>query len=128
TELMNRAESLSEELEKLRADIDARNQAYDEAVRQFNMDAADFKARNERFEFSGNPALFEATRDGLLAREAELTAIRDGLNADTNRFNELREELLTLNDVSIELNDLLDSSTPAPEINMEPDSTPEPVV
>lgn len=114
TELTARAEALGSELEALRADIEARTNVYDDAVRQFNDDAAEFKARNERYEFSGKKELFDATRDELMRRQAELESQLEGLRADTDRFNSLREELIALNDVSTQLNEVLDSQLPAP--------------
>lgn len=114
TELTERATALGSELDALRADIEARTAAYDEAVRQFNEAAADFKARNERYEFSGKKELFDSIRDGLLAQQAQLEITLDGLRADTDRFNALRQELIDLNDVSSQLNEVLDSQLTAP--------------
>ncbi len=114
TELTERANALSAELEALRTDIEQRSADYDAAVRQFNADAAEFKARNERFEFDGQPELFNQLRAELLARQDALGQTLSGLQADTDRFNELREQLIELNDVSIQLNDVLDSTLPTP--------------
>ncbi|KAM9862475.1 hypothetical protein ACI1US_01647 [Leucobacter sp. BZR 635] len=119
TELKAEAERLSIELENLRADVEARSADYDAAVQQFNADAAEFKQRNERYEFSGNKALFDSIRGELLERQAELDAIRQGIQADTDRFNELRAELVELNDVSLELNDVLDSTLTEPTTPVE---------
>ena len=114
TELKAEAERLGADLEALRVDIEQRTGNYDVAVRQFNADAADFKARNERYEFSGNQPLFDSIRGQLLDRQAGLDAVRQEIQADTDRFNEMREQLLKLNDVSLELNDVLDSALPEP--------------
>ncbi|MFC5338261.1 hypothetical protein [Leucobacter denitrificans] len=114
TQLTEQANALSAELESLRTDIEQRSAEYDAAVRQFNADAAEFKARNERFEFDGQPELFNQLRSELLARQDALSQTLAGLQADTDRFNELREQLIELNDVSIQLNDVLDSTLPTP--------------
>ena len=114
TELKAEANRLSAELEALRIDIEERSANYDVAVQQFNADAADFKQRNERYEFSGNKELFDSIRGQLLDRQAGLDAVRQEIQADTDRFNEIREQLLKLNDVSLELNDVLDSALPTP--------------
>lgn len=120
-DLTAQVKSLSAELEALRADIEKRNAAYDEDVRRFNADANDFKARNERYEFSGNEALFDEIRSDLLRRQAELGERLAALQADTKRFNEMREELIALNSVSVELNSALDSSLPTPTERPAPD-------
>lgn len=114
TELTAEAESLSAELEELRADIEARSAAYDEAVRQFNADAANFKVRNENFEFSGNKPLFDQVRGELIYRQQTLEDTLKGIQADTDRFNEMRNRLLDLNAISVELNEVLDSNLPTP--------------
>ncbi len=120
TQLSAEAENLSAELESLRGHIETQSSAYDDAVRQFNADAADFRARNERFEFSGNSALFESVRSSLLVRQESLSETLERIQADTDRFNSLRDELMKLNDVSVELNDVLDSKLPTP--TAEPDT------
>ena len=115
TELKAQADRLGAELEALRADIEERSANYDVAVQQFNTDAADFKQRNERYEFSGNKDLFDMLRGQLLDRQAGLDVVRQEIQADTDRFNAIRDELLALNDVSVELNDVLDSTFTEPK-------------
>ncbi|GAA1319727.1 hypothetical protein ACFSWE_05755 [Leucobacter albus] len=114
-ELTAEAERLSTELEALRADIEQRSANYDIAVQQFNADAADFKLRNEQYEFSGNKPLFDSIRGQLLDRQEGLDAVRREIQADTDRFNDLRAQLVELNDVSLELNDVLDSTLAEPQ-------------
>ena len=114
TELSQEADGLSAELESLRSDIESRSADYDAAVKQFNLDAADFKARNERYEFSGKEDLFNEIRAELLARQQALEVTVQGIQADIDRFNELRERLIELNGISVELNDVLDSKLPTP--------------
>lgn len=121
TKLSDEADRLSAELEALRADVEQRSSDYDAAVRQFNEDAANFKARNERYEFDGQAELFNQTRDELLSRQESLGVTLAQLQADTDRFNALRDELIALNDVSVELNDVLDSNLTAP--TEEPDAS-----
>lgn len=121
TELTTEAERLGAELDSLRADIESRSAAYDEAVRQFNDDAADFRERNENYEFSGNRELFEQIRDSLLTRQHELETTLKGIQDDTDHFNELREQLIALNDISVELNEVLDSNLPTPTTEPESD-------
>lgn len=119
TELKAEADRLSAELEALRADIEQRSANYDIAVQQFNVDAADFKQRNEHYEFSGDKELFDSLRAQLLDRQAGLDSVRQEIQADTDRFNDIRARLLELNDVSLELNDFLDSTLAAPETPIE---------
>lgn len=114
TEITEQVKSLSAELEALRADIEQRNTAYDQAVRQFNADATDFKERNARYEFSNNEALFNEIRTSLMQRQKALEATLSEIQADTDRFNIMREQLIALNATSVELNAVLDSSLPTP--------------
>ncbi len=118
-ELKQEADRLSAELEALRADIETRSANYDVAVQQFNTDAADFKQRNEQYEFSGKKDLFDSIRAQLLDRQAGLDLVRQEIQADTDRFNEIRAHLLELNDVSLELNDVLDSTLSEPTAPVE---------
>ena len=118
-QLKAEAERLSSELEALRAEIEDRSATYDIAVQQFNADAAEFKARNERYEFSGNKPLFDTLRGELLARQEGLDAVRQEIQADTDRFNAMRSQLMDLNDVSVELNDVLDSKFTEPTTPVE---------
>lgn len=114
TELSDEAAKLTTELEALRTDIEARSTAYDNDVKKFNSDAAEFKARNELYEFSGKQELFESIRQGLLTRQQSLESTLEGIQADTDRFNTMRERLVELNEISTELNDVLNSAPSAP--------------
>ena len=108
-ELRDQAEALEAEMTALRSDVEQRNVAYDLAVEQFNADTADFRARNDNFEFSENPGEFERVRGELEARRAQLQATLDALQADIDRYNALRDDLTALSQVSSELEQQLNS-------------------
>lgn len=108
-ELRDQADALEAEMSALRSDVEQRNLAYDQAVEQFNADAADFRARNERFEFSEQPDEFARIRDELEVRRTDLQATLEALQADIDRYNGLRDQLTELSQLSSELEQQLNS-------------------
>lgn len=108
-ELQEQADEIDAEMTALRTDVEQRNLAYDEAVQQFNADAASFRSRNENFEFSSNPGEFERIRDELEVRRTELQTTLETLQADIDHYNELRDELTQLSKLSSELEQQLNS-------------------
>lgn len=114
-ELDAQRKELKSQLEVLGASIQERGDAYKAAVSQYNSDAQSFQARNERYEFSDNPTAFYAIRSELDARRASLEGDRLTLNADIDRYNSLREQLLTLDATAQELIRSLDSTFTPPE-------------
>ncbi|QYM76186.1 hypothetical protein [Leucobacter luti] len=108
-DLQNQADSIRSEMKALRADVEARKVAYGDAVDQFNADAADFGARNERFEFSAAPDEFERIRAELEWRRGDLEVTLTGLQADIDRYNALRDQLTALSEVSSDLDQQLNS-------------------
>lgn len=119
-QLRDQADALEVEMAALRADVEQRNAAYESAVEQFNLDAAEFRARNERFEFSDHPGEFERIRNELAQRRDELQATLSALQSDIDRYNRLRNELSELSEVSAELDQQLNSDL-AP-VTTRPDS------
>lgn len=102
-DLYARSEALSAELESIRVDVEARREAYREAVEIYNAELADFKQRNEAYEFSSNPAEFYLLLDDFDARRAALNAEVDALNAEIARYETLRAELNKLSELNREL-------------------------
>lgn len=115
-ELKQRADQLEAEMTALRADVEQRSKAYDEAVAQFNIEWAGFIARNEAFEFSSNPGEFYRLRDEFYDRRDALGEEMRRLNADIERYEVMRTELLALSELNHELEQQLDSdlAPPAP--------------
>lgn len=107
--LQDQAESLQSEMTTLRADVEQRNLDYDDAVDQFNTDAADFRSRNERFEFSSDQDEFDRIRAELSERRSALQATLTTLQADIDHYNDLRKQLQDLSKVSTELAGKLNS-------------------
>lgn len=108
-ELQDKADTLASEMSSLRADVEQRSLDYDNAVNQFNRDAADFQSRNERFEFSSNPEEFDRIHSELSLRSSALETTRAELQADIDRYNSLRKQLLDLGQVSTDLAGKLNS-------------------
>ncbi len=106
-QLKQRASELETEMASLRSDVEARSAAYDAAVEQFNSEWAAFVARNDAFEFSSDPDEFYSRRDAL---GAEMRS----LNADIDRYEQMRTELLELSELNHELEQQLDSALAPP--------------
>ena len=102
-------EALEQEMTGLRSSIEQRNIEYDALVNEFNADAALFRARNERFEFSNNVTEFETIRSELAARRDALDAMLTGIQTDINHYNDLRAQLEELGQQSSELDGHLNS-------------------
>lgn len=114
TELQERAEALQEELSVLREDIQQRSSEYDSAVEEFNTDSAEFQNRNEAYEFSDDEAGFYRIYNELEERRTGLEQTLADLQADIDRYNELREELSELSEISNELEQQMDSELAPP--------------
>ena len=108
-DLQQQAESLETEMTALRGDIEARKAAYDDEVRRFNEDAAEFGARNERYEFSDAPEEFDRIRDELAQRRDALEQTLATLQADIDYYNGLGAQLKQLGELSSELDQQLNS-------------------
>lgn len=102
-DLYAQSEALSAELESIRADVEQRRVLYREALDIYNAELADFKQRNEAYEFSSNPAEFYRLRDDFDARRAALNAEVDAINAEIARYEALRAELNKLSELNREL-------------------------
>jgi len=113
-ELRQEADALQAQLDALRADIEARRVVYDDAVAQYNADWRVFVARNEAFEFSGNPGEFYALRATFESRRAALNAELAELNADIATYEQLRLELEQLGALNNELQSNLNSELAPP--------------
>lgn len=115
-ELKTRSDKLHAELDALRTDVEKRSEAYDAAVQRFNDDWDAFMRRNNNFEFSDNPAEFYRLRDEFDDRRNDLIARMNALNADIERYEQLRQQLIELSELNHELEQHLDSelAPPAP--------------
>lgn len=113
--LHTRADEISAELDSIRADVEQRRAAYREAVEVYNAEIAEFKRRNEAFEFSNNVGEFERLRADFAARAAALDAEREAINAEITRYEQLRAELNELSALNTELQAQLSSEAPATE-------------
>lgn len=115
-DLQKRADSLQAEMTAIREDVEARSAAYEKAVDQYNADVQDFNRRNAAYEFSDDEALFWQIRGELERRAAALNSEHDAITAETNRYEEMRQELEALSATSQELNEHLDSNLAPPVV------------
>ncbi len=113
-EFSAQAEAIELEMSTLRRDVEARSAEYEAEVKRFNGDAAVFQARNERFEFSDDVDGFERIRSELSERRDWLQAMQEGLQADIEHYNALREQLRELGRLSTDLDQQLDSTLAPP--------------
>jgi chromosome segregation ATPase len=115
-ELKQRASELQSLMAALREDVEHRSAVYDDEVQQFYADWENFVQRNEAFEFSDNPDEFYRLRDEFYERRDALGAEMRSLNADIERYEQMRAELLELSELNHELEQQLDSglAPPAP--------------
>lgn len=115
-QLTQRADELQAEMAELRESVERRNEAYDAAVDAFNAEWDEFVRRNEAFEFADDPEEFYRLRDEFYARRDALGAEMRGINADIERYEEMRGELMELSELNHELEQQLDSelAPPAP--------------
>lgn len=115
-ELKQRASELEVAMTALRTDVELRSATYDENVSAFNAEWTAFIARNEAFEFSSDPDEFYRLRDDFYERRDALGEEMRGLNADIERYEAMRTELLALSELNHELEQQLDSdlAPPAP--------------
>ncbi|HEX7484436.1 MAG TPA: hypothetical protein VF281_04795 [Candidatus Saccharimonadales bacterium] len=115
-ELQAKSKELSAELDRLADTIEAASSAYNQSTAQLNNDISNFNSRASGGSFSSQ-AQFNAERDALVARVANLEAQRSAINADRERYNDLREELVAIASESESLNRSIDSSlAPAPSL------------
>lgn len=109
-EIAAQVETLKAEMDALRTSIEQGSEDYSAAVTQFNTDVNDLNARNQRYEFSDAPEEFERIRADLTERRAGLEGMYGSLQADIERYNGLREQLIALGEVSEELDAKLDAT------------------
>lgn len=113
-QIQARADELQSQLTALRESIEARSDDYDAALTQFNADVDDFNRRNAAYEFSGNVDEYWRLRGELEARSSTLSAERESIQADIDRYEQMRQELAELSDKNAELNQQLDSNLAPP--------------
>lgn len=114
--LQARGQELSVELDALADSIEAASSAYNQATARLNADIEGFNNRANSGNFSSQ-AQFNSERAALVARVADLESQRAAINANRERYNNLREELVAIASESAALNRSIDSSlAPAPSI------------
>lgn len=104
------ARSLSSQLEDMHVSIEEDSRAYAGEVEQFNKDWQRFVARNQAFEFSNNEAEFYAIRSQFDERRSVLDSWKRRIQGNIEAYDELREELEDLGELSLELTNQLDST------------------
>ncbi|MHA3722390.1 hypothetical protein ACXR2T_00745 [Leucobacter sp. HY1910] len=108
--LKNEASRLQHRMHALRVDIEERKVAYDDAIALYETDLAEFERRVTDREFTNDPKLRESLRSDLKSRRAELNHTLEDLQGDIDQYNDMRAELEELSQLSIELEEQLDSA------------------
>lgn len=108
-DLQSQVDALQGEMAELREDVEERKSTYVDAVEAFNSDANAYKARIDRDEYRDAPERLQRDSDSLQKRRAAIDAELAALQADIDRYNELRTELEALGELSAELDEHLDS-------------------
>lgn len=115
-DLQKRSDTLSQQLTQLEASIESASVKYNADLTQFNKDVDAFKAKTSSGGFTTNQQ-YQAAREALLARADALDTRRQAIKSDIDRYNQLREELLSIASQSEALNRSINSSlAPAPSL------------
>lgn len=115
-EIDTKAKSLSSQLDLLSAKIDSSMSDYNNKVRKLNKDIEDFNRRATAGAFS-TQASFNNERQALVVRADAVTAQRASIDADLERYDELRRQYNEIVTASNNLYKSIDSSlAPAPSI------------
>ena len=109
-ELQARISDLSARADELDAEITARTEAYNGALARYE---ADVDAFNQRVDDDGfdDPAEYDAARSALLARQRDLEAEQEALNALIDEYNDVVAELTALDADYADLYQSLDSTS-----------------
>ena len=114
--LQKRSDTLSQQLTQLEASIESASVSYNADLTQFNKDVDAFKAKANSDGFTTNQQ-YQSAREALLARANTLDTRRQAIKSDIDRYNQLREELLSIASQSEALNRSINSSlAPAPSL------------
>lgn len=116
TKLQTESETIVTQMNQLAATIKSQSASYNADVDQLNTDIKSFNDRAKSGGFSSQ-AEFQNERAALLARVQTLDTMRQSINADIDRYNDLRGRLAEIASQSEALNRSIDSSlAPAPQI------------
>ena len=108
--LKNEATTLQQSMHTLRVSVEERKAAYDEDLAVYESDLSDFERRNKNREFVHDPKLRDSMRADLRSRHTRLDATLKELQDDIDRYNEMRADLENLSQLSVELEEQLDSA------------------
>ena len=112
-QLQQQIDDLARQVDELDGDVKKHSKAYNASLKRYNADVAAFNARADSGDFASQ-AEFDAARAALVDRGAELEQKRDSLNDEIDRYNELVDQLTSLDADYADLYHSLDS-TGAPD-------------
>lgn len=104
---------LQAQLDEMYGLIEADSDAYSRAVERFNGEWQQFVKRNEAYEFSGKADEFNRLKTEFEGRRKQLDTWRLSLQENISEYEQLREKLAGLGDLSTELNRHIDSTVPS---------------
>lgn len=108
--IQSEAQTLRDQMDELRTDVETRKVAYDDEVAMFDSDSADFKTRQLAKEFKTNPEEEARLAQDLESRRKAIKETLSGLQDDVDRYNDMRADLEQLAALSLELDETLDSA------------------
>jgi len=103
TAQLDASEKLVEQLDALRASIEADYTSYNSGYDQLNTDIDNFNSRADEGDFD-TAEQFDDERAWLISRQDSLNVLYDGIDADNSRYDELVAQLEALNASISELN------------------------
>ncbi len=107
-QLQEQSEQLQNRLEQIREEYDIETATLSADIAAYNNDLESFERRNQAYEFSDDPQLFERIKSSLESRRVDLERRTESLKAYEAEYEELRARLAAVNQINSELDQQLD--------------------
>ena len=108
-DLQNEADELQQQMKEMRADIEARSEAYKTAVADFNAAVVTFNTDVENGRYDNDRDTQRRIANDLTQQKTALEATGEAINSDIADYEEKRQRLLEISEISGELYRNLDS-------------------
>ncbi len=115
TTVEQEAKALKERLDTMHESLEGESASYTSDVEAFNADWKSFVARNDAYEFSDNEAEFNRLKRDFDDRRGNLEHWKNTLQESIHEYERLSSELASLGELSLELNNQIDSTVPTAE-------------
>jgi uncharacterized protein YukE len=107
--LQKQADTLQDEMRDLRSKVESGSEEYEAMVEDFNRDVHAFNKKNDNYEYSEDPEEFDRISKSLQSRREDLKQRHQKLTSEADRYENMRQQLKDLSDLSVELDSKLDS-------------------